>query len=223
MKVVNRTTGPGLFLDLRKNRMLKFCKYLKEQWVMRVIAGGHKGRRLIPPKGQGLRPTSARVREALFSILRERTTGARFLDLFAGTGAIGIEALSRGAQSATFVEPIASSLKVLRANLDRCGLIAPAKVHACTAETFLRRQQASEGSFDIIFADPPYHEDIVTSLLSAIDQAGIMAPDSIVVLEHFTKISVPPKLGRLVLRRRYQYGDTSLSVYNVHDQREPSP
>ena len=182
---------------------------------MRVIAGEHKGRRLTHPKGQDLRPTSARVKEALFSILRERTTDARFLDLFAGTGAIGIEALSRGAQFAAFVETSPASLKVLRANLDRCGLIASSEVHACSAETFLRRQRASEGSFDIIFADPPYHEESVVSLLPLIDRAAIMAPNSIVVLEHFTKISAPPHAGRIVLSRQYRYGDTSLSLYRV--------
>ena len=189
---------------------------------MRVIAGEHKGRRLSPPKGKGVRPTSGRVKEALFSILGDRTVEARFLDLFAGTGAIGIEALSRGARSATFVEDTAASLKVLRDNLDRCGLTSSARVHPCSAETFMRRE-AGQSVFDIIFADPPYHDDIIANLLPAIERAGIMAPDSLVVVEHFTKVSAPPQAGRLTLRRQYRYGDTRLSIYHAISERECCP
>lgn len=189
---------------------------------MRVIAGEHKGRRLSPPKGQGLRPTSARVKEALFSILGDRTVNARFLDLFAGTGAIGIEALSRGAQSATFVEATSASLKVLRANLIHCGLTASAHVHACSAEIFMRRH-AEESSFDIVFADPPYHDDIIADLLPSIDRAAIMASEALVVVEHSTKVSAPPQAGRLTLRRQYRYGDTRLSVYHMIGERECCP
>jgi len=189
---------------------------------MRVIAGAHKGRRLLQPKGHDLRPTSGRVKEALFSILGKRTEGARFLDLFAGTGAIGIEALSRGAQVAAFVEPTASSLKVLRANVELCGLAVSAKVYGCSVETFLRRHQSTERPFDIVFADPPYHEGVGASLLSDIARADIIAPGSIVILEHFTKTSLPSEAGRLALIRQYRYGDTSLSVYNALDARERS-
>jgi len=184
---------------------------------MRVIAGSQKGRRLLHPEDLGVRPTSGRVKEALFSILGERTQGARFLDLFAGTGAIGIEALSRGAESTTFVESIPESLKLLRENVLRCGLTASARVHACTAEAFLRRDRASENQFDILFADPPYHEGIIGNLLSSISLADIMAPDSLMILEHFSKVSMPAELGRLSLKRQYRYGDTSLSVYTSHD------
>ena len=187
---------------------------------MRIIAGAQKGRRLLPPKGQGVRPTSGRVKEALFSILHHKTTDARFLDLFAGTGAVGIEALSRGAQSVTFVEVNPSSLKVLHANLDQCSLAASATVLSCTTEAFLRHPHTSDGPFDIVFADPPYHEDVVARLLPALDRSDILAANCIVIIEHFNKIAVPDSIGRLILRRQYRYGDTSLAVYHVADKRE---
>jgi 16S rRNA (guanine(966)-N(2))-methyltransferase RsmD len=155
------------------------------------------------------------VKEALFSILGERTVGVRFLDLFAGTGAIGIEALSRGAACATFVEPHPSSLRLLRANLARCAMQALATVEPCSVETFLRKRQAPEGTFEIIFADPPYGADIASTLLPALDEAGIMTDGSIVILEHATKVAVPSWAGRLSRRRQYRYGDTTLSVYTV--------
>src|SRR5438093_490869 len=108
---------------------------------MRVIAGLQKGRRLVGPKGPGLRPTADRVKEALFAILGPRIDGARFLDLYAGTGAIGIEALSRGARWVTFVESDPTALRVLRANLKMCGMGASADIQACRAGVFLRRRE----------------------------------------------------------------------------------
>ena len=122
---------------------------------MRVIAGTQKGRRLHGPKGPGLRPTADRVKEALFSILGSRVAGARFLDLYAGTGAIGIEALSRGASSVTFVESNPSAGCILKTNLAACGLEADANLFLSQAETFLRSARTGTAAFDIIFADPP--------------------------------------------------------------------
>jgi 16S rRNA (guanine(966)-N(2))-methyltransferase RsmD len=190
---------------------------------MRVIAGSQKGRRLMRPRGDDLRPTSDRVKEALFSILGAHTTGARFLDLFAGTGAIGIEALSRGARSVTSIEPNPASLRVLRANVDRCGMADVVEIHACTVEAFLRRRHPRDQAYDIVFADPPYHDNSAMKLLPSLDQAGIMTLDSTVVLEHFTKVPVPPEVGRLVRLRQYRYGDTTLSVFGVRAEGEYSP
>lgn len=190
---------------------------------MRVIAGSQKGRRLMAPPGTDLRPTKDRVKEALFSILGARTTDARVLDLYAGTGAIGIEALSRGARAATFVEPDPASLRALRANLDRCRMTACARIHAGTVAAFLRRARSADSVYDIIFADPPYHDGSGPALLPSLEQAGIMTPDSIVVLEHFSKVTVPPEVGRLVRLRQYRYGDTTLSVFGVRAEGEHSP
>lgn len=210
-------------LDPPKNRVLQSGHHQLRQALMRVIAGSQKGRRLIPPRGSGVRPTADRVKEALFSILGERTIGARFLDLYAGTGAIGIEALSRGATRATFVEPDQASLRVLRANLDRCGMATFADVRPRTVEAFLRRPRQPDSVYDIIFADPPYHEDSGLKLLPSLDRAAIMTRDSIVILEHFNKVTVPPEVGRLIRKRQYSYGDTILSVFGVRNEGKPFP
>jgi 16S rRNA (guanine(966)-N(2))-methyltransferase RsmD len=183
---------------------------------VRVIAGSHKGRRLSGPPGSDTRPTASRVKEALFSILTNQITGARFLDLYAGTGAIGIEALSRGAAHATFVESSATSLRVLRSNLTRCGLAATADVQACSAEMFLRRPWSSRTSYTIVFADPPYRRtEEGIALLRSLDAGGMIAPSARVILEHITKHPSPPRIGRLVKLRDYRYGDTTLSVFGM--------
>lgn len=188
---------------------------------MRVIAGAQRGRRLMGPKGPGLRPTSDRVKEALFSILSPRLAGARVLDLYAGTGAIGIEALSRGAGHATFVEPRASSLRVLRANLERCGFGEQATVHPCTVASFCRRSAASEPAYDIVFADPPYDDADAAALLSALARHSGLCPTDTLVLEHSSKSE--PVIDGLTLVRRYRYGDTALSVFRPQQEESHAP
>lgn len=178
---------------------------------MRVIAGAQKGRRLAGPKGHDLRPTADRVKEALFSIIGARLVDARFLDLYAGTGSVGIEALSRGAGHVAFVESNPTTLQLLRMNLDRCGLAGRGEVHACPAATFL--EEADPDTFDIIFADPPYSTDGGTQVLQLLDHTQRVAQDSMVILEHSTKLTPPSVSGRLSRRRQYRYGDTSLSIY----------
>src|ERR671914_2355707 len=121
---------------------------------MRVIAGRFGGRRLAAPPGAATRPTSDRVREALFSILGERVAGARVLDLFAGSGALGIEALSRGAAEATFVDTAAPAIRTVRANLDALG--AAAEVRRADARRFLGAASADARQYDLVFLDPPY-------------------------------------------------------------------
>jgi 16S rRNA (guanine(966)-N(2))-methyltransferase RsmD len=172
--------------------------------------------------GSRLRPTSDRVKEALFSILGGRVQGARFLDLYAGTGAIGIEALSRGAQRAVFVEPNSASLQVLLANLERCGLSTLADVHACDDTDFLRREDLWGLPYDLVYADPPYGYDCEEHLLPSLGGGAMMAHDAIVVLEHATKRSVPPQVGRLTRVRDYRYGDTTLSVYGLQAEGTPT-
>ncbi|MGH7207752.1 MAG: 16S rRNA (guanine(966)-N(2))-methyltransferase RsmD [Nitrospiraceae bacterium] len=190
---------------------------------MRVIAGLQKGRRLAGPKGAGLRPTADRVKEALFAILGPRVEGARFLDLYAGTGAIGIEALSRGARWVTFVESNPTALRVLRANLERCGLGGSADIQACRAGVFFRRVEAGDDPYEIVFADPPYHTGTGATLLPSLDQAAIITTESTVILERFTKLPLPSQVGRLTLVREYGYGDTTLSVFGVNVKGTPSP
>ena len=190
---------------------------------MRVIAGTQKGRRLHGPKGPGLRPTADRVKEALFSILASRVIDSRFLDLYAGTGAIGIEALSRGAQRVTFVESDPAALHVLRANVTQCKLGTAAEIQTCSAGAFLRRSAKTVGQHDLVFADPPYQEDPLAEFWPALTETATLAPDALVVLEHASKSTVPPAHGRLRLLRQYRYGDTTLSVFEVTEQDTPAP
>jgi 16S rRNA (guanine(966)-N(2))-methyltransferase RsmD len=182
---------------------------------MHVIAGSAKGRRLLTPKDQSVRPTSGRVKEALFSILSPRVPNSRFLDLFAGTGAIGIEAVSRGAAHAVFVEPARASLRLLRENLQRCGMTAHAEIIARPAIEFLRAPGLASPTFDLIFADPPYSLTAPEDVLSSVAQSVILDPNSIVILEHASAASVPEQIGRLVRTRQYRYGDTALSRFEV--------
>jgi len=181
---------------------------------MRVIAGSHKGRRLQGPQVTTPRPTSDRVKEALFSIVAPWMADARFLDLYAGTGAIGIEALSRGARTATFVESDPASLKLLRANLTHCRLTAQADVQACAVETFLTRSRGP--GYDLIFADPPYQDAAAgLAVLSALSRSPLVKPDTVLILEHGGKASLAGELGRLALTRQYRYGDTMLSLFHL--------
>jgi 16S rRNA (guanine(966)-N(2))-methyltransferase RsmD len=185
---------------------------------MRVIAGSRKGHRLMGPDTAGLRPTSDRVKEALFSILTPRILDARFLDLYAGTGAIGIEALSRGARHVTFVESSVGARKVLNKNLEHCGFAAAGSVHVGTAERFLKGKGA-DASYDIVFADPPYdRQDGGHELLARLEASGMIGAETVVVLEHATKAPVPAEVGRLERVRQYRYGDTTLSLFQIGEE-----
>ena len=182
---------------------------------MRVVAGSQKGRRLKKPEGQDLRPTSARVREALLSILAHRTQGARVLDLYAGTGALGLESLSRGAHRVVFVENHVASAQILRENVTRCGHDERCVVMTQDAETFLTAPPScgEPPAFDIVFADPPYHTTDLTRLLERLSRSGTIASQGMVILEHFFKHPVPSQIGALTQTRQSRYGDTMLTFY----------
>jgi len=189
---------------------------------MRVIAGTHRGRRLRGPQGSVLRPTSDRVREALFSILGNRLLDSRFLDLYAGTGAVGIEALSRGVTHVTCVESSAEALKLLHQNVSDCQMEHQMTVHAQTVKQFLGRPHRWSGPYDIMFADPPYA--IVQELESLFGDVVIdrlFTADSWLILEHAAKTTLPARLGRSTFLRRYRYGDTALSVFSFSGTAQP--
>jgi len=181
---------------------------------MRVIAGTHRGRRLFGPRKLALRPTSDRVREALFSILGNRLSNGRFLDLYAGTGAVGIEAVSRGAEHVTFVESNRDALKLLQQNLELCRIADGSAVLSQTVQQFLNHRDRWRGPYDIIFADPPYAEaSELSSLLAEPRTDDLFALDSWLVIEHAAKTTLPLSLGCTQFLRRYYYGDTALSLY----------
>jgi 16S rRNA (guanine966-N2)-methyltransferase len=180
---------------------------------MRVIAGSHRGRRLYGPQGTALRPTSDKVREALFSILGARVPGSRFLDLYAGTGAVGIEAFSRGADVVTFVESDRKAAQLMQKNLMTCQLLDRADVRVATAKLFLRRSDWWKGPYDILFADPPYADSDQEELIRAAWQPGLLNERALVVLEQDSRSQLPTSIDHARLIRRYVYGDTALFVY----------
>jgi 16S rRNA (guanine966-N2)-methyltransferase len=173
-----------------------------------VIAGRWGGRRLQAPPGAATRPTSDRVREALFSVLAARVSGARVLDLFAGSGALGIEALSRGAAEATFVDTAPAALRAIRANLDAIG--ATADVRRADARRFLGSASAAAREYDLVLLDPPYRlagrlGDELTAALPA-----VLAPGAAVVAESDRR--APLELGLPILDER-RYGDTLIRIH----------
>jgi 16S rRNA (guanine966-N2)-methyltransferase len=186
---------------------------------MRVIAGIYRGRRLYGPRTQTLRPTSDRVREALFSILGSRVPHSRFLDLYAGTGAVGIEALSRGADHVTAVESDIDAVSLLQRNRDLCRIGSEFTVRPHTVEQFVRRPDHWSGPYDVVFADPPYAETArLSSLLSESLTGSLFAVDAWLIVEHGVKTAAPTALGPTTLCRQYCYGDTTLSLYSYSDR-----
>jgi 16S rRNA (guanine(966)-N(2))-methyltransferase RsmD len=178
-----------------------------------VIAGTFRSRKLDAPTWDGLRPTSDKLRETLFNVLAPRVAGARVLDLYAGTGAIGIEALSRGAAHVTFVDADRRAETLIAANLARCGVEnGYAIIRAAAA-----RAVASLGAgptfvpFDIILLDPPYDHPPADALT---DLDRVLAPDGVVVLEHARRAAAPASSGRLVRTRELASGDSTLSFYS---------
>ena len=149
---------------------------------------------MLGPRGQAIRPTSDRVKEALFSILGERTTGARVLDLYAGTGSIGIEALSRGAAHVTFVEADREALRLVHSNLQQCGLEQAANICACQVRQFFRRGTQWSGPYDIVFCDPPYQLTPELIAMAGEWKAGWLADDAVVIIEHGRKADLPSVL-----------------------------
>jgi 16S rRNA (guanine966-N2)-methyltransferase len=166
---------------------------------------------LKSPAGPHVRPTSDKVKQALFNILGERVGDASFLDLFAGAGGIGIEALSRGAGRVVFVDASRSSLQVVKQNIEQTGFEKQSQVELSKVESFLKKPS---GSYDIVFLDPPYAEEM-QPLLELVAGAGILKPDSIVIAEHFKKQPSPASAGSLMLYREAKYGDTVLAFYKL--------
>jgi 16S rRNA (guanine966-N2)-methyltransferase len=178
---------------------------------MRVVAGRLGGRRLRAVPGDATRPTGDRVREALFSVLGGKVEGARVLDLFAGTGALAIEALSRGAASAVLVEQSAQATAVIRANLEDLDLAGVATVRRTRAEVYLRSQR--DGPFDLVLADPPYALPIgvLAGLLARLARDAL-APGAVLAYESSARAEPPPWPPGMHPDRPRRYGDTALHL-----------
>jgi 16S rRNA (guanine966-N2)-methyltransferase len=181
---------------------------------MRLTGGMERGRRLKAPRGTKTRPTAAKVREAIFNILGPPPDGA-VLDLFAGTGALGMEALSRGAARAVFVERDRNALLALRANLRELGVEGRTTVIGADVRTGLRRLAASvsgDDRFSWVFMDPPY-ADQTEAILAELTGRDLLTPFAVVIVEHDKRHRPPESVGGLFLTTRRDYGDTELSFY----------
>lgn len=191
---------------------------------MRISAGSAKGREislkkpLLKRQDDGLRPTSAKVREAVFDILRDEIENSSFLDLYAGTGAVGIEALSRGAGKVTFVESDFSNFDMIKKLLAKFNLKDRADVIKADARVFLKKESEKRHSYGIIFLDPPYCSEELAKALLLIGQGDILEGNAAVIAEHSSKTQLPDMIGRLKLMKRYIYGDTALSRYKLEGQ-----
>jgi len=191
---------------------------------MRVIGGSMRRRVLETPRGLATRPTSDRLRETLFNVLAPRIEGASFLDLYAGSGAVGIEALSRGASRVVFVERAQPALKVLKSNLEKLGVKEGFQVESASVMTYLRREcPQSASAFDVVFLDPPYDAtdeyDAALGILGG-TSGGLLSVGAILIAEHRRKQRPEQRYGALERTRLLEQGDAALSFYQV---RAPEP
>jgi 16S rRNA (guanine(966)-N(2))-methyltransferase RsmD len=182
---------------------------------VRIIAGELKGRRLTTPRGDRTRPTADQVRLALMDTLAPRLPEARVLDLFAGAGGVGLEALSRGAAEATFVEQDARAVGALRDNVAALGVAARTRVRRADVLREIPALHAAGERFDVVFLDPPYDTDLVATTLLALSGGGLLLPEGLVIAQHFTKRAPAATIGRLATFRTRRFGETTLTFYRA--------
>jgi 16S rRNA (guanine966-N2)-methyltransferase len=180
---------------------------------LRIVAGSLKGRRLAGPAWEGLRPTSDRLRETLFNVLAGTVAGARVIDAYAGTGAVGIEAISRGAAHVTFLERDPRALDLIAENLARCGVTGGYTVLG--ADVTAIGPSSLAAAFDLVFLDPPY---AIAAAAAMTPVAGIVAPGGRLVIEHARRAAPPPAVATLVHTRTVRAGDSALSFYRREDE-----
>jgi len=184
---------------------------------MRVIAGVYRSRPLVAPSGMETRPTSDRLRETLFNILASRMGGCHFLDLYAGSGAVGIEAISRGAEHVWFVENRAAAIKAIRANLMSLNILDGYTLETHSAAAVLERMPRQGAIADIVFLDPPYEAE--TEYLQTLEFFGsargatMLAADALVIAEHSSRTSLPEQIASLEKTRVVKQGDAALSFF----------
>ncbi len=182
---------------------------------MRIIAGALKGRRLVTPKGATTRPTADQVRIALMDTLTPRLPNARVLDLFAGAGGVGLEALSRGAAHATFVENDPRAVVALRENVVALDVGAITRVRRADVLRALSALYQAGERFDVVFLDPPYDAGLVETTLEALGGGGLLLAEGLVIAQHFTKRAPAATVGALATFRTRRFGETTLTFYRA--------
>lgn len=180
---------------------------------MRISAGEHRGRRLQSPKGLRTRPTSDLLRQAIFNVVGAHVQGARVLDLFAGTGALGLEALSRGAAEATFVERDRAALVSLRGNLVSLGVSTRTRILAQDALTAVAGLARAGERFDCVLLDPPYVGDSARHSVETLAPGDILSENAVLVVQAFHKTELPERVGTLSRAWQRRYGETRLTLY----------
>ena len=180
---------------------------------MRIITGLAKGKRLVTPDGLDVRPTPEKVKEGLFSAIQFDIEGRRVLDLFAGSGQLGLEAVSRGAESAVLVDNSATSIKIIKKNLESCGFENNVRVVQSDFGSFCA---ASRDTFDIVFLDPPYAAGLLVPALKSV--LPLVSDYGFVVCEHPPEVEVPDSVGGFCIARTYRYGKVNLTLYRKEDR-----
>ncbi|PID71783.1 MAG: 16S rRNA (guanine(966)-N(2))-methyltransferase RsmD [Desulfobulbus propionicus] len=190
---------------------------------MRITGGTHRGRKLTPLKGAGdiIRPTSDRVREALFNIVGDRVNQAKVLDIFAGTGAFGIEALSRGADFSVFIDQSRAAQQIIRTNLLTCfekprALILLGSLPSPAPFSKLTAKLPEHTAFDLIFLDPPYKKKLAEQTVKLVEQTQLLTSDTLVIVEEHSSVALADQLGALQLRDQRKYGETGIWIYSSH-------
>lgn len=185
---------------------------------MRVISGELRGRKLDKLEGMSIRPTSDRVKESLFNMFGVRVFDSSFLDLFAGTGGIGIEAYSRGAAQVVFIDFDAKSIQVLKGNLQKLNIIDKVEVYNTDYINAINKLSVDKRRFDIIFMDPPYLKDYEKNALILVSEKDLLSADGIIVVEHDISDKMPETAGKLSMTRQKKYGNTMLTFYSLGTQ-----
>jgi 16S rRNA (guanine966-N2)-methyltransferase len=187
---------------------------------MRIITGSAKGTKLNAPRGLGTRPTADRVKESIFNILSDIVLNAQVLDIFAGTGNLGLEALSRGATAAVFIDNNIESIKIIKDNAQRTNLSGHAEIYRNDVIRALERFVQTGRSFDLIFCDPPYNQGLIQIVLEKIAKNSILNPEGILIVEHSKHEKIIDEWDKLQLRRVERYGETLISflLYNTKQE-----
>ncbi len=184
---------------------------------MRIISGKVRGLKLNTPKNDDVRPTTDRVKESLFNIINGHIIDSNVLDLFAGTGSLGIECLSRGANKCVFVDVSKSSIDIVKSNIKKARVESESEVMNVDCKTAIDKLKVKNERFDLIFMDPPYYENLFVSSLQNISDAQILSQEGLIVVEHDTVEKLPDNVGKLVKQKSRKYGNTTLTFYIVED------
>ncbi|MEG1311076.1 MAG: 16S rRNA (guanine(966)-N(2))-methyltransferase RsmD [Romboutsia sp.] len=180
---------------------------------MRVISGKVRGLKLNTPKNEDVRPTTDRVKESLFNMINPYIMESNILDLFAGTGSLGIECLSRGADKCVFVDVSKDSIDIVKSNIKKARVENESIVLKVDFKEAISRLKIQNNKFDIIFMDPPYYKNMFIDALQKIDSADLLNKDGIIVIEHDSKEVFPDNIGRLEKNKIKKYGNTTITFY----------